>query len=233
MAKESSLSYEDIIRKLESLSDARNREGMARYGINTANAYGVSVTKLREIAREAGKDHAIARRLWESGIHEARILASLIDLPGMVTEAQMERWIQDFDSWDVCDQCCSNLFSRTPFAYSKAIEWSQREEEFVKRAGFVLMAALAVHNKAMADEEFMKFLPIIKNQSIDERNMVKKAVNWALRQVGKRNVHLNEMAIQIAGGIKQMDSRSARWIASDAIRELQGEKIQERLKKSS
>ncbi len=233
MAERSRFSYEGIIRKLESLSDARNREGMARYGINTANAYGVSVTKLREIAREAGKDHAIARRLWESGIHEARILASLIDLPGMVTEAQMERWIQDFDSWDVCDQCCSNLFSRTPFAYGKAIEWSQGEEEFVKRAGFVLMAALAVHNKAMADEEFMKFLPIIKNESIDERNMVKKAVNWALRQVGKRNAHLNEIAIQVAGEIKQMDSKSARWIASDAIRELQGEKIQARLKKSS
>jgi 3-methyladenine DNA glycosylase AlkD len=203
---------------------------MARYGINTANAYGVSVTTLREIAREAGKDRALAQRLWDSGKHEARILASLIALPKMVTEAQMESWVKDFDSWDVCDLTCSNLFSRTPFAYGKAMEWSRREEEYVKRAGFVLMAALTVHDKKMADAEFIKFLPVIKEKSTDERNMVKKAVNWALRQIGKRNVHLNGAAIQVAEEIKQMDSKSARWIASDALRELKSEKVQERVK---
>lgn len=231
MNKQPGLSYEDIIQRLESLANAYNREGMARYGINTTNAYGVSVTTLRQIAKEAGKDHALAQKLWESGIHEARILASLIDLPKMVTESQMESWVEDFDSWDVCDLTCSNLFSYTPYAYSKAMEWSRKEAEFVKRAGFVLMAALTVHDKKAPDKEFIKFLPAIKEESVDDRNMVKKVVNWALRQIGKRNMHLNEFAIKSALEIKQIDSKSARWIASDALRELKSEKMQARLGK--
>jgi len=202
---------------------------MARFGINTKNSYGVSVYDLQKLAREITKDHALAQQLWASGIHEARILASMVDKPEMVADMQMEQWVKDFDSWDVCDLSCSNLFDKTQFAYQKAEAWSKREEEFVKRAGFVLMAALAVHDKTAADEELLKFMPIIKRESTDDRNFVKKAVNWALRQIGKRNLNLNKMAIKTAREIQQIDSKSARWIASGAIRELTGEAVQKRL----
>ena len=205
---------------------------MARFGINPENTYGVSIPNLRKIARETGEDHALAQQLWASGIHEARILASFIDKPETVTEAQMESWVKDFDSWDVCDQCCSNLFDKTKFAHRKAAEWSKREEEFVKRAGFTLMAALAVHDKKAADEDFLKFLPIIKRESTDGRNFVKKAVNWALRQIGKRNHNLNQMALKTAEEIQQVNSKSARWIAADAIRELTSEAVQKKLTKT-
>jgi 3-methyladenine DNA glycosylase AlkD len=182
------------------------------------------------MAKEIGVDHVLAQQLWTSVFHEARILASMIDDPKRVTEAQMESWIQDFDSWDVCDQCCSNLFDKTGFAFPKAIEWSRRSEEFVKRAGFVLMATLAVHAKRAKDEEFLKFLPSIKRESVDKRNFVKKAVNWALRQIGKRNLKLNKAAIETAKDIQLLDSTSAKWIASDALRELSSPAVQKRLR---
>ena len=225
------MQYNDIIIRLKSLANPKAVEGMARYGINPENTYGVSVPNLRKIARETGKDHDLAQQLWASGIHEARLVASMIDQPKLVTGEQMESWVKDFDSWDVCDQCCSNLFDKTRLAYQKAAEWSQREEEFVRRAGFALMAALAVHDKKAADEEFLKFLPLIKKASTDGRNFVKKAVNWALRQIGKRNLNLNKAAIKTAGEIQQIDAGSARWIAADAIRELTGEAVQKRLAK--
>lgn len=202
---------------------------MARFGINPKNTYGVSIPVLRKMARQIGKNHILAQKFWDSGIHEARILAGMIDLPEMVTEKQMEYWVKDFDSWDVCDQVCSNLFDRTKFTYKKAIEWSKRKEEFVKRAGFVLMAALAVHDKEASDKEFLKFLPIIKKEATDERNFVKKAVNWALRQIGKRNSNLNRMAAQRAKEIQRLDSKAARWIASDALRELTSETVRKKL----
>jgi len=224
------MQYDDIIERLKTLSNPDAVSGMARFGISSENTYGVSLPDLRKIARETGKDHALALRLWASGVHEARILAGMVDRPESVTEAQMESWVKDFDSWDVCDQCCSNLFDKTKFAYKKAAEWTQRKEEFVKRAGFVLMAALAVHDKKAADEEFLKFLPIVKRESTDDRNFVKKAVNWALRQIGKRNLNLNAAAVKVAREIQQIDSRSARWIASDAIRELTSEAVQSRLR---
>ena len=205
---------------------------MARYGINLENTYGISSYKLRRLAKEMGKDHALAQQLWASSIHEARILASMVDKPEMVADAQMESWVKDIDSWDVCDQCCSNLFDKTKFAYQKAEAWNKREEEFVKRAGFVLMAALSIHDKKAADEDFLKFLPMIKRESPDERNFVKKAVNWALRQIGKRNLNLNKIAIKTAKEIRQIDSKSARWIATDAIRELTSEAVQKRLTKA-
>jgi len=153
----------------------------------------------------------------------------MVDDPQMVTERQLDRWVSEFDSWDVCDQCCSNLFGETKFAYNKAFEWSSEEKEFVKRAGFVMMAVLAVHDKNAKDEEFMRFLPIIKRKSVDERNFVKKAVNWALRQIGKRNANLNRAAVKAAEEIKKMDSKSAKWIASDAIRELTSHSVTRRL----
>jgi len=225
------MDYADIMNRLKSLSDPRAVEGMARFGINPENTYGISIPNLRQMAREAGKDHALAQQLWSSGIHEARILAGMVDDPKVVTEEQIDNWVEGFDSWDVCDQCCMNLFEKTGFAYQKAVEWSSREEEFVKRAGFVMMARLAVSDKKAGDGQFKGFFPIIKREASDNRNMVKKAVNWALRQIGKRNSNLNETAIRAAREIQRMDSKSARWIASDALRELTGEAVQSRLKR--
>ncbi len=217
-----------ILKRLERASDPAAVAGMARFGINPKNVYGVPVPVLRQIAKETGKNHILAQQLWSSGIHEARILASMIDSPEDVSEEQMELWVTDFDSWGVCDQCCGNLFDKTGFASRKATEWSERDGEFVKRAGFVLMATLAVHDKKSKDEKFMEFLPIIKRESADDRNFVRKAVNWALRQIGKRNPNLNEHAIKAAKDIQKMDSKSAKWIASDAIRELTSENVHKR-----
>jgi 3-methyladenine DNA glycosylase AlkD len=204
---------------------------MARYGITPDKVYGVSIPKLTEIAKEIGKDHFLAQRLWEAGIRETRILASMIDDPKFVTEAQMESWAKDFDCWEVCDQCCMKLFKKTEFAYGKAMEWSAHDEEFVKRAGFVLMSCLSISDKKADDKEFLRFLPIIDREATDDRTYVKKAVNWALRQIGKRSRALNEVAIKTAREIQQINSTSARWIASDAIRELTSEAVQKRLKR--
>lgn len=221
----------DILARLKTLADPKAVEGMARYGINPQNTYGISIPNLRKIARETGTNHILAHELWASGIHEARILASMIDDPSMATEEQLESWVKDFDSWDVCDQCCMNFIQKTGFAYRKAVEWSERDEEFVKRAGFALIACLAVSDKNADDEIFETFFPIIKREAFDNRNYVKKAVNWALRQIGKRNIDLNKKAILIAEEIQKMDSRSAKWIASDALRELTGESVQKRLQR--
>jgi 3-methyladenine DNA glycosylase AlkD len=220
---------QDTLGVLRSLGNPANVQGMAHFGISPENTLGVSMIDVRRMARQLGRDHDLAAELWGSGIHEARILAALVDNPKMVTPEQMESWVRDLDSWDVCDQLCSNLFDRTPFAYARAVEWSSRPEEFVKRAGFVLMAALAVHDKKAEDGRFLEFLPIIRREATDDRNFVKKAVNWALRQIGKRGLALNAAAIETAREIQQMDSRCARWIASDAIRELENPTIKMRL----
>ena len=221
---------EEIIREIKKLANPRNVEGMGRYGINVENAYGVSIPALRKMAKEIGKDHELALELWNTGVHEARLLAAFIDRPEEVTEKQMESWVLDFDSWDVCDQVCSNLFDKTIFAWDKAVEWSEQDHEFVKRAGFVLMATLLVHDKKAKDSAFTRFLLIIIKGSTDERNFVKKAVNWALRQIGKRNLNLNRKAVRAAEKIQKIDSKAAKWIARDALRELKSEKVQERLK---
>ncbi len=218
-----------IIAKLNGMRNPRNIAGMARFGISSKNTLGIPIPVLRDIAKKEGKGHELALSLWESGIHEARLLAGFIDEPVKVTEAQMEKWVCDFDSWDVCDQVCSNLFDRTPFAHAKAIEWSKRKEEFVKRAGFAMMAALAVHDKKSPDAAFERFLPIIAREATDERNFVRKAVNWALRQIGKRNAALNKAAIAAAKEIAKMDSKAARWIAADAIRELESDAVRKKL----
>ncbi len=225
------MQYDEIIKKLKSLSNPRAVEGMARFGINPKNTLGVSIPNIRDIAKKIGKDHDLALKLWSSGIHEARILAGFIDEPELISEKQMEAWVKDFDSWDVCDQVCMNLFDKTPFAFDKAKEWAARNEEFVKRAGFALMASLAVHDKKATDSEFERLLPLIKRGSTDERNFVRKAVNWALRQIGKRKPALNKKAIATAKEIQKIDSKAARWIAADALRELEDEKVQSRLKK--
>lgn len=224
------MKYQEILRKLKSLSNPKNVECMARFGINPKNTYGVSIPNLRRLAKDIRKNHALAQQLWKSGIHEARILAAMIDELKKISEEQMDSWARDFDSWDVCDQVCMNLFDKTKFAYKKAVEWSSRKEKFVKRAGFAIIASLAFHDKNAKDENLIKFLPIIKKESIDDRNFVKKAVNWALRQIGKRNSRLNKNAIETAKEILKMESKSAKWIASDALKELTSKAVQKRLK---
>lgn len=229
MRKDGDFSFKNIIEKLKSLSNPEAVKGMARFGINPEKNLGVSILDLRKIACEIGKNHELADKLWATGIHDARILAGMIGQPDEVTEKQMEQWVGDFDSWDVCDEVCMNLFEKLPFAYNKAVEWSSRDEEFVKRTGFVLMARLAISDKKAADEKFISFLPFIKKESTDSRNFVKKAVNWALRQIGKRNITLNKLAIKAGEEIYSIGSKSARWIASDALKELKNEKIQKML----
>jgi 3-methyladenine DNA glycosylase AlkD len=226
------MEYELVLRKLKSLSNNKNVEGMARFGINTKNTLGISIYVLRPMAKEIGKDHKLAQQLWNSKIHEARLLAVFIDEPQKVTNAQMERWAADFDSWDVCDQACTDLFDKTALGWKKAVEWSKRKEEFVKRGAFALMAGLAVHDKGASNKDFEKLLPIIERESWDERNFVRKAVNWALRNIGKRNRVLNKKSIRAAKRIKKMDSKAARRIAADALRELTSEKVRKRLKKN-
>ena len=221
---------EDVLKKLKSLADPKAVEGMARFGINPENTYDVSLPTLRRMAKEIGRDHVLAQQLWASGVHEARLLAGLVDDPAAVTEAQMEAWAKDFDSWDIVDGSCANLFEKTPFAYQKAVEWAGRQEEYVKRAGFVLMARLAVGSKKADDRTLETFLPYIEREADDARNYVKKAVNWALRQIGKHSPALNRKAIAAARQIAQQDSASARWIAADALRELTGPAVQARLK---
>lgn len=229
--KTSKKGFDEILKELKSQRNPVNVAGMARFGIKPqSEVLGISVVTLRSMAKKIGKDHRLALKLWKSGVHEARVLACLVDDPEEVSEEQMDAWVAGFDSWDVCDLCCSNLFDKTEMAYRKAFEWSAREEEFVKRAGYVMMAALSVHDKEAEDGKFLPFLPVIIQGSKDERNFVKKAVNWALRQIGKRNRRLNKEAIKAGEEIAKARSSSARWIASDALRELRSEKVQSRLR---
>lgn len=229
------MTNDEIIKHLKSLENPENIAGMARFGIVAKKTFGVSAPILKSLAKEIKKQtenrHKLALELWKTQIHEARIIAYLIDNPKEVTTAQMDNWVKDFDNWAICDGTCGHLFCKTEFAYQKVFEWSEREEEFIKRAGIVLMAWLAVHDKKADDEKIAQFLPILVTKADDERNFVKKAVNWSLRQIGKRNLHLNKLAIETAKKIKSRNTKSARWIASDALRELQNEKTLERLRK--
>lgn len=215
------MNVQDVIDHLKQVANATRLEGMKRYGINTSKALGVTVSELRKIAKSIKKDHRLALELWDTGIHECRILATIIDNYKQVTSQQMDKWVGDFDSWDLCDQACGNLFVRTSYAVEKAFEYTSSEKEFIKRAGFVLIAELQVHNKKIVDEELLKFLPVIEREAWDERNFVKKAVNWALRQIGKRSKFLYGPAIECAKRIAQQDSKAAKWIARDAIAELE------------
>lgn len=213
-----------LISYFESKKNLRNIEGMQRYGIRFKKAYGMSMPELRALAKKYKPNHSLALELWETEIHECMILAFLIDDYKQVTKAQMQKWVNRFDSWDICDGCCFNLFDKTPYAYEKVIEWSSSEKEFVKRAAFAIIAGLSIHNKKADDELYLEFLPIIERESNDERNFVRKAVNWALRQIGKRNPNLYKEAIKVAKRIEKQDSKSARWIAKDALREFESKK---------
>jgi 3-methyladenine DNA glycosylase AlkD len=221
---------EEIINQLKSQGNSESLKGMARYGINTENALGVSIPFLRKTGKKLRNDHILALELWDTKIHEARILAGIIDNPKEVTEVQIEKWVKDFNSWDLCDQCCSNLFANTDFAYSKALEWADRKEEYVKRAGFVMMACLAHKKHDIADKKYEPFFKLIQREATDERHMVKKAVNWALRQIGKRNPVLNEKAIAISESLLQSDNKTTLWIARDAYKELTSNAVKRRIK---
>src|SRR6266478_5648250 len=221
------------LREVRSLGEQRNIDGMAQYGIRAKVAYGVAKPKMDELARRIGRDHELALELWGTGVHDARILAGMIDVAEQVTPKQMERWVRDFDNWDVCDGTCCHLFVFAEPAWKKAVEWSGRNEEFIKRAGFALMAYLAYRDKTAVHAKFSRLLPMIAREAHDERNFVRKAVNWALRNIGKRNVRLNRAAIREAEKIRARNSRAARWIAADALRELKSEAVQARLRRKS
>ena len=231
-----------ILRELGARGSAQRRAQMARYGIGVEHASGVSIYELRKVAAQIGTDHDLALQLWATGHHEARLLACFVDDPAAVTREQMEAWAADFDSWDICDQATTSLFDLAQHAWALAASWARRDEEWVKRGGFALMAGLAVHDKAAGDRAFVKLLPLIERGARDERNFVKKAVSWALRNIGKRNLRLNTTAIacaekirdaanQAAGGPRGGDAatRAARWVATDALRELTSDKVQARL----
>ena len=224
-------SVKDVLDKLQSKAQPEQLKGMAKYGMTVEQRLGVSVPDMRKLAKEIGRDHKLALDLWRTGIAEARIVAGMVGDPAKLTEEQMEEWVKGINSWDVCDQVCMNLFEKNQLAWKKIVDWSEREEEFVKRTAFSLIACLAWHDKKASDEKFIELLPVIIRGATDERNFVKKAVNWALRNIGKRNLNLNEAAINTAKEIRRLDSKAARWIAADAVRELESEAIQNRLRR--
>ena len=224
------VSARHVLDRLQSKAKPEQLPGMAKYGIMVEKRLGVSVPDMRKLAKELGKDHKLALDLWRTGIAEARIVAGMVGDPAKLTEEQMEEWVKGIDSWDVCDQVCMNLFEKNQLAWKKIIDWSEREEEFVKRTAFSLIACLAWHDKKAGDDKFIELLPVVVREATDERNFVKKAVNWALRNIGKRNRNLNQAALRAAKEIRQRDSRSARWIAADAMRELESDAVQRRLK---
>lgn len=220
--QDTSATAAEILAHLRTLRSQRNIDGQRRFGITPgAEQLGVSMAVLRKLARPHRRNHELALELWALGVHETRLLAALVDDPARLTRGQLDAWARDFDSWDICDICCIHLFRRAPFAMEKALQWSARKAEFVKRAGFSLMATLAVHAKDEPDETFLALLPVIAREADDGRNFVRKAVNWALRQIGKRNPRLRRAAIAGARSIRKMDTKSARWIAADALRELE------------
>ena len=220
---------DQVLAKLYALENKARLKGKAHFGINVDTALGLSMPELRGIAKTITKNHDLAEALWQEGLHETRLIASMVDHPKWVTQDQMERWVADFNSWDVCDQTCGELFDRTPFTTDKIHQWSARDEEFVKRAGFALIAWQAVHDKKRDDQEFLQYLPLIERESNDPRNFVKKAVNWALRQIGKRSAELHPHALALAEKLSASDDKTARWIGSDAVRELSSEKMLKRL----
>ena len=224
-------SAKDVLDRLQTKARPEQLKGMAKYGITVERRLGVSVPDMRKLAKEVGRDHKLALDLWRTGIAEARIVAGMVADPTKLTEEQMDEWVKGINSWDVCDQVCMNLFEKNQLAWRKIIDWSEREEEFVKRTAFSLIACLACHDKKASDNKFTELLPVIIRAAADERNFVKKAVNWALRNIGKRNLNLNEAAVNTAKEIHKLDSRAARWIAADAIRELESDTIQSRLKR--
>lgn len=222
MANASSLRREvqSALAWLKRHATKKTRDGMARYGLPSANALGVSVADIHVLAKQVGRNHALAVELWKTGVYEARMLTAFIDEPARVTSAQMDRWCRDFDNWGICDTLCFHLFDRTPHAWTKIEKWAGRREEFVKRAAFALLASVALHDKKAADAPFIRSLRLIEQAAADDRNFVKKGVSWALRGLGKRNAALNAAAITLARRLALSPDGSARWIGKDALRDL-------------
>ena len=223
----------DVIARLRAMANPANVEGMARFGINTDGTLGISTPEMQRLAREIGRDHALAQELWASGVHEARHVAAMIEDPALVTIRQADTWARDLDSWDVCDGFAYGLMSYTPIRWGRPAAWARSRHEFVRRAAFALIAGLAVHDREAADAQFIAVLPLIRQAADDDRNFVKKAVNWALRQVGKRNLALNRAAVALGEDLRKMDARAARWIAADALRELRSDAVQQRLRQGA
>ena len=220
---------ERAIRELRRRGERRNIEGMARFGIRSELVLGVAKPMLDALARKIGRNHELSLRLWATGIHDVRLLAMLISEAEKVTAAQMESWVRDFDNWDVCDGTCCHLFVDAKPAWPKAFAWTSRKKEFEKRAGFALAAYLAIHDRSPRNQGFLRFLKVIEREASDGRNFVRKAVNWALRNIGKRNRRLNRAAIKSAERIRQAGAPAGRWIAADALRELSSRAVQKRL----
>lgn len=218
-----------VMHRLKEVSRPDEIERMAAYGLAADRNMGVRIPDLRRLAREIGMGHNLALELWAAGYRETRILAGLVADPDRVDPALMNDWAADLSDWEVCDQNCINLFRKTPWAWEKAVEWVFREEEFVRRAGYVLVAALAVHEKEAPDQQFIDLLPLVEANADDDRNFVKKAANWALRQIGKKNAELNRAAVELAARLKDHPTRSGRWIGSDAHRELTSDQVRQRL----
>ncbi len=218
-----------IVAELTAAGTAENRAGMAHFGI-TGNTAGVSLAAMRPIARRYARDHALAEALWQSGLHEARIMACDLDEPAKVTPEQMDRWAADFDNWALCDGACLHLFVKTPFVEAKIRQWAKDERDYVRRAAFSLIAAYTVHGKAIPDKTFAGFLDLVERHANDPRNYVRKAVNWALRQIGKHSPALHRPALALAERLAASDDKSARWIGKDAVRELSNPKQIERIK---
>jgi 3-methyladenine DNA glycosylase AlkD len=205
---------------LERKSTVRDRQNLKRFGIKANKAFGVSVANIQVLGKRLGRNHELARALWDTGWYEARMLCSFVDEPARVTPAQMDRWCRDFDNWGICDTLCFHLFDRTPHAWAKVTKWSDRPEEFVKRAAFALLASLAGHDKSAGDEAFLGSLPLIERAATDERNFVKKGVSWALRRIGRRNAALNAAAVTLSRRLADSPQAAARWVGKDALREL-------------
>jgi 3-methyladenine DNA glycosylase AlkD len=199
----------------------RNRDGMARYGIVTPKAFGVSMATMEPLARRLRPDHTLAQALWETGWHDARMLATLIDDPSQVTRNQMERWCRDFDTWAICDTACFRLFDRSPLAWTQVRRWARRRGEYEKRAGFALLASLALHDKAAPDDTFLRLLPLLERAATDDRNFVKKGVNWALRAIGHRNARLHRASMTVAARLAASGAATPRWAGKDALRDLE------------
>ena len=216
---------------MERRGSKRNRDGMARYGITAKKVFGISVLDMRSLAKELGRSHALAQGLWKTGWYEARMLAAMVGEPARVTPAEMDRWAKAFDNWAVCDTLTFVLWDRTPHAWPKVREWATRKEEFVKRASFAMLASLTVHDKAAPDESYLEGLVLIEREATDDRNFVKKAVNWALRSIGKRSPMLNREAIAVAKRLAASENRASRWVGKDALRELNSDPVQHRLAK--
>lgn len=219
----------EVLVWLERRGSKRNREGMARYGIVADKVFGVSVSTLQQLARRLGRDHDLAAALWKTGWYEARMLTSFIDDPARITPAQMDRWARDFDNWAICDTVCFHLFDRTPHAWQKVEQWSRRRDEFVKRAGFALLAGLSLHDKRAGDEAFLRSLVLVERAAADDRNFVKKGVSWALRVIGRRNQALNAAAVEVSRRLAESSKPAARWVGKGALKELTSPVVRRRL----